>query len=70
MKKRIAQFIDTTDPGGAENMVLELSKVLQTRGYEPVLLHFNSPFLQPKCRDADIETFLQKLSLELEFPSV
>jgi glycosyltransferase involved in cell wall biosynthesis len=52
---RVAQFIDTATEGGAETVVVDLCRQLQSRGFEPVLLHFGSPYLTERARQFGIE---------------
>jgi glycosyltransferase involved in cell wall biosynthesis len=46
---KIAQFIDSTDPGGAETLVIELSKRLPELGYRVEVLHFGNVWLEREC---------------------
>lgn len=52
---RVAQFIDTNTPGGAETIVLELCRQLAAKGLEPVLLHFGSDYLSERIEQYGIE---------------
>lgn len=52
---RIGQFIDTDSRGGAETVVIELSRALAQAGHEPVVLHFGSPHLDRYCRRLGLE---------------
>jgi glycosyltransferase involved in cell wall biosynthesis len=48
--RRIAHFIHSLDPGGAESMVLELCSRLASYDYEPEVLHFGNPWIEEDCR--------------------
>src|SRR6185437_190945 len=52
---RIAQFIDTYTHGGAETIVLDLSRALRDAGHAPVVLHFGSAYLESRCREVGID---------------
>lgn len=51
MAVKIAQFIDSPDPGGAETLVLELSKRFAKHGYEPVVYHFANQWIHTACEE-------------------
>lgn len=42
---RVAQFIDSMDPGGAEEVVVNLARQLPTKGIEVVIYHLGNPWL-------------------------
>lgn len=52
---RIGLLIDTDCLGGAETMVFEIARLLQAHGEEPVLLHFDSPYVSEYARAAKLE---------------
>lgn len=47
-KPHIAQFIDSMDPGGAEEVVVNLSRGMVDRGYPVTIFHFGNPSLQAR----------------------
>lgn len=47
---KIAHFIDSHDPGGAESIVVELCRRTREYGYTPEVYHFGNPWLEEKCR--------------------
>lgn len=55
---RIGQFIDTDVPGGAEVIMLNLSKLLLKKGYSVVIMHFGHPWLEKLCRINNIESII------------
>ena len=58
MAFRIAQFIDTDIPGGAEVVIVNLSCLLIERGYEVIVIHFGHPWLEDACRKENIPTVI------------
>lgn len=46
---RIAHFIETGIPGGAEKLLLDICFTLQETGHQPVLLHFDHPYFKQQC---------------------
>ena len=58
MAFRIAQFIDTDIPGGAEVVIVNLSCLLIERGYEVIVIHFGHPWLEEACRKKNIPTVI------------
>ncbi|MDX1475852.1 MAG: glycosyltransferase, partial [Reinekea sp.] len=55
MKKRIAHFIETDVPGGAETMLLTLCERTRSDSVEPVVIHFNHPFFLEECSKRGLE---------------
>jgi len=51
----IAQFIDSMDPGGAEQIVLDLSERLVNRGFRVTLFHFGNPWLLERATDLRLD---------------
>jgi glycosyltransferase involved in cell wall biosynthesis len=51
---KVAHFIDSHDPGGAETVVVEICKRIETYGYTPEVYHFGNPWLEEKCREYNI----------------
>ena len=51
---RVAMFIDSLDPGGAESMVVQLSSQLIERGVRVNLLHFGNEWLESHAAKAGI----------------
>jgi len=58
MALRIAQFIDTDIPGGAEVVIVNLSCMLIEKGYEVVVIHFGHPWLEEACERNNITTLI------------
>jgi len=52
--KRVAHFIDSDDPGGAETVVVQLSRSLHEYGYCPEVWHVGNPWLVEQCRRHNI----------------
>ena len=53
--RKIAHFIDSEDPGGAETLVLEICCETKKLGLEARVIHFGNPWLEHQCRVQDIE---------------
>jgi glycosyltransferase involved in cell wall biosynthesis len=51
---KVAHFIDSHDPGGAETIVLEICRKIATYGFTPEVYHFGNPWLEEKCREYNI----------------
>ena len=48
---RVGFFIDTYNIGGAETVVLNLSKqLLKEPDFEPLVMHFDSDVIREKCK--------------------
>lgn len=56
--KKIAHFIDSDDPGGAETIVIEMCRKIENYGYAPEIYHFGNPWLESKCKEYKIPTKL------------
>jgi len=56
--KKIAHFIDTIIPGGAEVLIIEISRNLRKYNYQPEVFHFGNPWLVEKCAELDIPCVL------------
>ena len=54
MKKRVAHFIDSDDPGGAETLIIEICNNLQKHDYLPEVYHFGNKWLNDKCIENNI----------------
>lgn len=54
---KVAHFIDSHDPGGAETLVVEICRKIEAQGYTPEVYHFGNPWLEEKCREYDIPSF-------------
>jgi len=52
---RIAQFINTSNVGGAETMLARLSCQLSAEGHELIIFHFGNAYLEKICHDNNIE---------------
>ena len=55
---KVAHFIDSHDPGGAETLVIEICRKIEARGYMPEVYHFGNPWLEDKCREYNIPTLM------------
>ena len=47
--KKIAHFIDTIVPGGAEVLIIDICKNLKIHNYQPEIFHFGNPWLVENC---------------------
>lgn len=54
MTLKIAHFIETEVPGGAESMLVSLARYSQHCGYQPVIIHFDHPYFQKQCQQHNI----------------
>ena len=52
--KKVLQFIDSLDPGGAESLVIDLSLGLQDLGMDVTVGHFGNPWLAERCQNEGI----------------
>lgn len=52
--KRVAHFIDSDDPGGAETLVIQLCRSLDEYRYCPEVWHVGNPWLVEQCRRHNI----------------
>lgn len=55
---KVAHFIDSPDPGGAETLVIDICREIRARSYIPEVLHFGNPWLEEKCLEYGIESTL------------
>jgi len=46
---KVAHFIDSHDPGGAETIVIEICRKIDKNGYTPAVFHFGNAWLEEKC---------------------
>lgn len=51
---KVAYFIDSRDPGGAEMLVFELSKRVATYGFKPEIFHFGNEWLQRQAKEIGV----------------
>lgn len=56
--KKIAHFIDSDDPGGAETLVIEICKNLNSHGFQPEVYHFGNTWLQKQCNQYKIPSVI------------
>jgi glycosyltransferase involved in cell wall biosynthesis len=49
--KKIAHFIDSDDPGGAETLVIDMCRQLNRDGYDSQVWHFGNQWLVDQCRE-------------------
>ena len=61
-KPHIGQFIDSMDPGGAEEVVINLSRELVNRGYPVTVFHFGNPWLRSRIAEQGLTGY--ELSLD------
>ena len=54
---KIALFIDSPDPGGAETCVVNLSFALQERGWSPEILIFDNPWVRDRAEQLGIPAY-------------
>jgi len=52
--KKIAHFIDTIVPGGAEKLIIDICRNLKEHDYQPEVFHFGNPWLVEKCAQLNI----------------
>jgi glycosyltransferase involved in cell wall biosynthesis len=46
---RVAHFIDSPDPGGAETVVIDLTRQLRAAGIDASILHFGNEWIMQNC---------------------
>jgi len=51
----VGQFIDSMDPGGAENVVLNLASELPKHGIRVTVFHFGNPWLAEQIKSAGLD---------------
>jgi glycosyltransferase involved in cell wall biosynthesis len=51
---KIAHFIDSHDPGGAESVVIDLCRSIGPYGYSAEVYHFGNPWLERRCEELGI----------------
>ena len=56
--KKIAHFIDSNDPGGAETIVIDICKGIRPYGFNSEVYHFGNSWLKEKCKEFDIPSFI------------
>ena len=56
--KKVAHFIDSNDPGGAETLVIEMCRHLDSYGYQSEVWHFGNQWLEEKCQEHRIPALL------------
>ena len=52
---RVGHFIETEMPGGAESVMIDLVLYAREQGFEPVLLHFGSEWVEAQAEQLGIE---------------
>lgn len=55
---KIAHFIDSDDPGGAEMLVVEICKCLNRYGFQLEVLHFGNTWLKKECDKFSIPSII------------
>jgi glycosyltransferase involved in cell wall biosynthesis len=58
MCKKVAHFIDTDDPGGAEALVIEICTRLNGHEFHPEVFHFGNPWLIEKCKRFNVPSII------------
>lgn len=56
--KKVAHFIDSNDPGGAETLVIEICRNINRYGFEPEVYHFGNSWLQERCKEFNIPSIV------------
>ena len=56
--KKIAHFIDSDDPGGAETIVIDICRKVEKYGYNAEIYHFGNPWIEDKCKEYNIPNVL------------
>ena len=56
-KRRVAHFIESENPGGAETLLLEICSSLPEYGFSPIVLHFDDPYFIEQCHKLNIEQY-------------
>lgn len=56
--KKIAHFIDSSDPGGAETIVIDICKSISQYGFESEIYHFGNSWLEKKCKEFNISNVI------------
>lgn len=56
--KKIAYFIDSDDPGGAETLIIELIRYSKDSDYTFEVLHFGNSWIEESCRKYGIPSVL------------
>ena len=54
---KIAFFIDSLDPGGAETLVRDMANTLQHTGDDVIIYHFGNPWLEAQCNRLGIRQY-------------
>lgn len=57
-KPKVAHFVDTWTPGGAEVLIVELCSRLKAHGFIPEIFHFGQPFLLEICKEREITSII------------
>lgn len=71
MTQRIAHFIETNIPGGAEQVLLDLACFTQDHSaFKPVVLHFDHPFFSARCAQLGIEQLIIPKHIHRYFKSI
>ena len=52
--RKVGYFIDSDDPGGAETLIIELSRNMPVLGYTVEVYHFGNSWLERKCNEYNI----------------
>jgi len=71
MTLRIAHFIETNIPGGAEQVLIDLARYTQDNtAFRPVVLHFKHPFFSEHCEKYGIEQLIIPENIQVYFKSI
>lgn len=55
---KIAHFIETETPGGAEKLLLDICTHTRNSGHVPAIIHFNHAWFSKICEELDIEQII------------
>lgn len=70
MPQRIAHFIETNIPGGAEHVLLDLACFTRNHSpFKPVVLHFDHPFFNKRCAELGLEQIIIPEHIHRHFKS-
>lgn len=71
MTPRVAHFIETNIPGGAEQVLIDLARYTRDNtAFRPVVLHFEHPFFSERCEQYAIEHIIIPERIHRLFKSI
>ena len=56
--KKVAHFIDSDDPGGAETLIIELAKISRAYDYQFEVFHFGNKWIESNCEKHNIDSII------------